>query len=215
MPQSLKDILGSTLEAGDRRCTLREAFFNIDDGILRYVALDIGGWLNVDEVLVQANYLRAPEQEGGAWHIALGDSELKHAPAWNDGNRRDITDMTSWPPVIVGPFGNAFAPMLIHEQMRDMETGAEEAEPGRGTADRLVTRLQKVGAWIGLPVFSDHGEEGEVLDILVDPDSLQIVALEVGESSLLSSTGRKVPYGAVRHVAEQGTHLVVAPDTGG
>lgn len=213
MTFSLNDLIGSTVEAGDRRCTLREAFFHMDDGKLRYVALDIGGWLNVDEVLVQAGYLLPPETEGAAWRVALDEDALEQAPGWNDDNRQDMADMTSWPPVIVGPFGNAFSPMLVHEQMRDIERGGTDDAADRRKADGLVMRLQRAGTWIGLPVFGPQGEIGKILDLLVDTETLEIRSLLVGESGLFSTTAEgRVPFEAIRHMADQGTHLVVDTD---
>lgn len=208
MSHALKLLIGSALQAEERRVTLREAFFHPEDGRLRYVALDIGGWLSIDEVLVQAGFIAPPEAPGQPWQLLLSERELARAPAWDDGARPEMADAASWPPVIVGPFGNAFSPMMVHRRM-------EQAGPAEARASRtggLVERLHKAGVWLGLPVFDSQGQIGEIRDMWLDTDPLRIVALEVGPAGLFGGGTRRVPFAAIRHVAEQGTHLVVDPD---
>lgn len=204
MLHSLKDLIGATAMAGDRKCALREAFFHIEDGRIRHLAVDLGGWLDVDEVIVPADMLEAPEGDGESWRLSLTEAALRQAPGWDAGNREVEIDMASWPPVVVGPFGHTVSPMLIYEQMR----GPCDPEQ-RDKGDRLVRRMQHASRSFGLPVFSASGEERELLDLKFDPNTMTIQHLVVGERGLLTTSGKELPYKAIRHMAAQGTHLVV------
>jgi hypothetical protein len=120
-------------------------------------------------------------------------------------------DLTGWPPIIVGPFGGTYAPMLLYEQMvaGGDQPPAAEAPPEEGSGDALVHRMERATEWLGTLAFGTDGELGRVEDILFDEGRLALSQLVLGSGGLFSHRAGRIPVSAVRHMARQGTHLVL------
>jgi len=208
MTHRIKDIIDHSVWANDQRCPVREVFFDPEDHTLRYLALDLGGWFAVDEVLVAAHLLHAPTSTDTHWRVPLDGDALDSAPRWTDDTDAGQIDLQSWPPIFIGPFGGTYSPILLYEQAVDRSSarahGSEDAPPG----DRLVYRLQRVTEWLALPVFGTDGELGTVTDLVFDKANRRITALEITRGSLLDRQKYRVPMTAVRHRVDQGTHVV-------
>lgn len=213
MLHSLKDIMHSRLHVGDRKVTVDEVFFDSVDRRLRYLAVDIGGWFSVHEVIVSAALLEAPGDTGG-WRLRIDEAALEAAPRWHDRMADDTVDLTGWPPIIVGPFGGTYAPMLMYEQLvartRAGSAGQTETEsPPAGGGEAMVYRLERATEWLGLLAFGRDGELGRIDDMLFDEATLGIERLLLGSGGLLSHRVAQVPLSALRHMAHQRTHVVL------
>jgi hypothetical protein len=212
MLHSLKDIMHSRLHVGDRKVTADEVFFDSVERRLRYLAVDIGGWFSVHEVIVSAALLDAPGETGG-WGLRIDEPALEAAPRWHDRMADEAVDLTGWPPIIVGPFGGTYAPMLMYEQLVARgRAGADQAEsksPTEGSGEAMVYRLERVTEWLGLLAFGRDGELGRIDDMLFDEATLGIERLVLGSGGLLSHRVAEVPLSALRHMAHQRTHVVL------
>lgn len=212
MLHSLKDLVHSRLHVGDRTVTVDEVFFDSVERRLRYLAVDIGGWFSVHEVIVSAALLEAPGETGG-WGLRLDEAALEAAPRWHDRMTDEPVDLTGWPPIIVGPFGDTYAPMLMYEQLvargRAGTVPAETDGPSEGSGEAMVYRLERVTEWLGLLAFGRDGELGRIDDILFDDATLGLERLVLGSGGFLSHRAAEVPLSALRHMAHQRTHVVL------
>lgn len=217
MLHSLKDILHSRLTAGDRKVTVDEVFFDSAERRLRYLAVDIGGWFSVHEVIVSAALLEPPGQTGG-WGLRLDEAALEAAPRWHERMADEAIDLTGWPPIIVGPFGGTYAPMLMYEQLMAQARAGSAPEgserPPEGSGEAVVWRLERASEWLGLLAFGRDGELGRIDDMLFDDASRGIERLVLGSGGLLSHRSGEVPLSALRHMAHQRTHVVLDISTG-
>ena len=210
MLHSLNDLMQSRLRLGDRKVRADEVFFGPKDRKLHYLAVDIGGWFEIDEVLVSADLLVPPDAQRGWWTLTLDETAIEAAPRWSADGLREPADLTGWPPIIVGPFGGTYAPMLLYEQM---VARGEATRDGRAEADdagdELIFRMDRATEWLGMPAFGRDGELGQVEDILFDDETREIAWLVLGRGGLLNHRTGEVPVSAIRHMARQGTHLVL------
>ncbi|MFD0979453.1 PRC-barrel domain-containing protein [Tropicimonas aquimaris] len=216
MLKSLRNLHGGPLYVGDRDGTFSDAFFRIEDGGLTHILVDIGGWISSDRVLVSSEFLSPPEdvQADAGWRVALDEQALDAAPRWGESDGGGGIDLLKWPPVIVGPFGSTVSPILMYEQVRALQERAETAPAPAAARPQMSRNLQRVSAWFGLPAFDASGELGKVHDLDFDPDSRRIVAVVLEADGALPTRGREIPYGALRHLGGEGTHLVFQ-DLGG
>ena len=213
MLQSLRNLIGHRLELDDRTAVFRDAFFNLKDGVLRYAALDIGGWLNEDNVAVSTELLTPPDptQSDARWHVHLSEAALEIAPRWTEEARTEGVNLSNWPPVIVGPFGSSVSPVLFYEDFQDAEEEDAESEPETQAPPKaapLVRNLHRVGKWFGLPCFDAKGELGRIHDMTFDPDSCRILSFVLEGAGARPDQGREIPYQALRHLADGETHLI-------
>jgi hypothetical protein len=209
MLQSLADLMDRRLRVAERNVRAVEVFFDPKERRLRYLAVDIGGWFDVEEVLVSAELLVPPDDGRDHWSLRLDADALAAAPRWGERVTAAPADLTGWPPVIVGPFGGTYAPMLLYEQMMAAESAVPSSPPETGPGEALVHRLERATEWLGAPAFGTDGELGRVDDILFDIATLKLARLVLGSGGLLSHRAGEVPIAAVRHMARQGTHLVL------
>ncbi|SDY34579.1 hypothetical protein [Citreimonas salinaria] len=223
MLQSFHDLMNRNLATDGGKAKLREAFFDPGTGLVRYMAVDIGGWLDATEVLVEADRLAPPGEEGASWMLRISESDLEAAPRWHEGMAEERIDLRAWPPVLVGPFGSTYSPLLMFEQL--IAEQREHELPPAPDGDRLVRPLEEVGSWIGLPAFCTDGEIGPVADLLFEIDTRRVVTVAItpksgttagteAGSGATETTGRDqlgrilLPLTALRHRPKQGTHLV-------
>ncbi|RYH11328.1 PRC-barrel domain-containing protein [Tropicimonas sp. IMCC6043] len=208
MLQSIRDLIGTRLDVGDREGEFRDAFFRLEDGMIRYIALDLGGWLTTDTVIVSTDLLSPPEGDSGRWSVSLDEAALETAPRWNETDRAEEIDLRLWPPVIVGPFGSTISPILLYEQLQAGKDDRDDDTLDGTSAAPLIRSLQRVGHWLGLPAFDASGEIGRLHDMDFDPQNGRILAFVLNGPGPLPSRGAALPYVMLRHIAEQGTHLV-------
>ncbi len=210
MLKSLRSLMGHRVDLGNRRVVFRDAFFNLEDGVLRYVALDIGGWLSADNVVVSTELLSPPDPawDDTRWHVQLSEAALKNAPRWTEDEPEPRVNLTNWPPVIVGPFGSTVSPILLYEQFLDMDEDDEAETQAPPEAAPLVRNLHRVGKWLGLPAFDASGELGIVQDMNFDPDNGRILSFVLEKADAGTHRRREIPYRALRHLAEGETHLI-------
>ena len=205
MRHALNDIIGSHVEADGERLDVTEAWIDPVGGRLRYVGLDVGGWLSHRTALLSTGLLTWDE----GWRADATRAEIEAAEIDHEGGF-DIGDL---PPLITGPFGNTFSPMLMAAGLR--AEAEEEApphppaaeEPAVG-ADDLTRQLDRWSTVRGTPVFARDGEIGPLIDLIYDDRVWDPAALVV-----TAVTGRtEVDWHHVRRRVAAGGHFVLHAD---
>lgn len=209
MLHALDELMSHRLRVGERKVPVQEVFFHLGDRKIRYLAVDIGGWFDVTEVIVSADLLVLPEPGRDHWSLALDAAALESAPRWGEHATPEYADLTSWPPIVVGPFGGTYAPILLYEQMMARREAQNAPADETAEGDAIVWRLERATEWIGRPAFGRDGELGTVEDMLFDEATRELQWLILGSGGLLRHRLGEVPLTAVRHMTRQGTHLVL------
>lgn len=217
MHHRLSAMLEGTVRLGDEELDVVDAWLEPDDARLRYVALDVGGWLRERSALLAAGALVPRE---GRWTTAVTREEVETAHTQPEGGFR--LDMASLPAILTGPFGNTVSPMMIAAGLR--AEAAEEAPPVRPgdrerapspeedapavDAEALTRRLVRWEAWRDAPVFARDGEVGPLTDLILDDvdwrPARAVVMTRFGPVGL--------PWSLLRRRVPGSGHLVMALD---
>jgi hypothetical protein len=201
----MTDLMERTADTGEHRFPITEVFFKERTGHLRYVALHTGDAFDHDDTLVSIG--RFSPLRDGDWEVWLPESDIRSAPGWDSGDPHPHhvpVALEAWPPILVGPFGHTTSPLMFYAAMVDAEDSTEPPEQPHRSSDPRVDRLERVTRRLGAEVFGSDGPLGRLDDMLVAPTGFTITDLIVD--------GRQVPYGHLRHMAEEGTHTVLNAD---
>lgn len=197
MTHRLTTLLSLTATPQDGRFGVSEVFHDRDTWRLRRVALDAGGWFERREVLIRIERFGRPGES--EWPVDMSRDEVEQAPRWNDAP----DPSTALPPVVVGPFGHTFSPLLMAARWTDAEDRAlrDEGfqEPGAGSAAPEFD-MDQASAWLGRDVFDDTGHVGTIADITVGEDWVM--------REMLLKDDRAISMSRLRRVGEQG-HVVI------
>lgn len=141
---------------------------------------------------------------GDAFIVDLSDAELEARHERAAGPDADgPLDLSSMPPVVVGPFGYTVAPVMAAALMN---TAAEGTHGGtRPAIDEKHRDWHWFGTLKGLPIFDSSGPLGDLADIIVKRDTLDCVSLVADKS------GRRAlfPFDKLRHVTRDDRSIVL------
>lgn len=199
---AMTDMLRHKASAKGALFPIKEVFFDAGQGLLRFVALDIGGWFNNLEVVVSTRLMGDPDESNREWPIEISPDAIKAAPEWSDPKVFGHTKMASIPPIMVGPMGEGYAgfPTLNwHETQNDSET------PG----NRKVEGFSRLSDWMGLPVFGHESEVGTLIDILFEPKTGTLSHLVIDTGGVISARQMIVPYERLLNLAKGGSHVMM------
>lgn len=199
MQTTLRTLLDLKARAEEDRFPIRALFNRSGSRDLAYVAVDVGGWLDRREVMVEIDRFGPPEE--GEWPVSLSRAELEEAPILED---EESSPLEALPPLVVGPFGYTFSPLMMAagmeasaERMRTGDPGAEGAEgaPPVTRAHGRLSGIERSTDWLGRAAFGPDGEMGPVEDMAIQDGVLTAAILR---------DGTRIPLGRLRHIAEQG-----------
>ena len=198
MTHSLITLLKLKARVGEDRFPVRALFHGSDDRTLKNVAIDTGGWLDRHEILVAIERFGAPGDDD--WPLEMTGDELEAAPVWEGGQDH------GWalPPVVVGPLGYTFSPVMMAAGLHASADQSFPAPP-EGRADLVsesggrLAGLERCSDWLGLEAFGPGGSLGRIDDLIYDRDYV-LTAVRVED-------GTEMPMARLRNIAEQG-HLV-------
>lgn len=207
MPK-LTELMNAKVLAAGTELPVVELFYEPETRRLRYAAVDAGGWFERSEVLVSIENFGALDADGH-WPLGLTREEVEAAPHWHDQSAE--LRAADLPPLVVGPFGSTFSPMLMRAQMRDI---ADEAVgPADDPTEALMTdgsgrvfAMERAGEWLGREAYGAGGFLGTVSDLTLD-DDLRVHACQLDR-------GGAVPFDRLKHMAEQG-HAVFDVEAAG
>ncbi|MEH6830010.1 MAG: PRC-barrel domain-containing protein [Sulfitobacter sp.] len=196
---AMTDMLRYNATASDVRFSLKEIFFDATQGVLRFVALDVGGWFDDLEVVVSTLLMGDPDESTREWTVAISPEAIKAAPEWSDPK---ILGHTAMPQIMVSQLGGGFAGLTALNQYYAQHDG----EP---LGNLKVDGFARLSDWIGLPVFGQDGEVGTLIDILFDPRTRSLSHLVIDTGGTISAQQMVVPYDRLLHLAKSGSHLVM------
>ncbi|HBS99133.1 MAG TPA: photosystem reaction center subunit H [Citreicella sp.] len=202
---SLTDLLSWRVRAGERRLALHDLLFEAETRRLVYVMVEPAGLAPGDRVLIAASALGVPEAEAQEMPLHLREDELDRAPRCGGGHDEMVAMLAAMPPMAIGPFGAPSAPLLMPEHERP---GEDEPDP---RAQAALARYDRLGDWLGHPVFARDGEAGTVSDLLYDPVAGELTHIVVDNGKLFGHRQRAVPMFELvtRAEAERGGHVVL------
>lgn len=216
MHHRLRGILSGTVRLEDEELDVAGAWLEPEDAQLRYLSLDLGGWLTDRSALLAAGALVPRE---GRWTTAVTRAEVEEAQFQPEGGFH--LDVASLPAILTGPFGNTISPMLIAAGLR-AETAEEEppvhpgvkeeaaggAPPPAITPETMTRALVRWEDWEGAPVFARDGEIGPLIDLVLDDvdwrPTRAVVNTRFGPVGL--------PWALMRRRVPGSGHLVMALD---
>lgn len=197
MQTTLRTLLDLKARTGEDRFPVRSLFHRAEDRELAYVAVDVGGWLDRREVMVNIDRFDAPEGED--WPVSLGRADLEDAPVIEE---EETGPLETLPPLVVGPFGYTFSPMLMAAGMNASAQADPTGAPGptaeaapRTRAHGRLAGIERSTDWLGRDAFGPGGAMGPVTDVVVDGRRLTAAILE---------DGTHVPFERLRRIADQG-----------
>ena len=215
---SLRALLGGTVRVEGEALSVSGAWIDPEEWRLRYVGLDVGGWLDRHVALVPAERLAwAPAEPGdhgaddrsvGGWRADVARAEVEADEARLAASTGPF-DLAALPPILTGPFGNTISPLLmIGGYLAESEDEAPPRPPGGPEPDAprdRVRALSRAGEWLDAPIAARHdvagrgAEDGPAIDdLLIDPETLRVThaVIEAG------GRPRAVPVAHLRAPAE-------------
>jgi hypothetical protein len=199
---AMTDMLRYTATAKDTRFPITELFFDPEQGVLRFVALDVGGWFERREVIVSAQLMGKPDHTTREWPVQISPEAIEKAPEWTDPKTLERMQLAATPFIMVGPFGGQFGAVA--------PPAPDEAQETTQTPGNLkVDGFERLGDWVGLPVVGQDGDVGTLIDFLFEPETDELSHLVIDTGKILARRQMVVPYDLVFHLAEDGTHVVM------
>lgn len=190
MTITARTLMAAKAKTEDGDFPVRELFFSSRDWTLRHVLVDLGGWLSREEVLVTIRRFERPDDAG--WPLAMSRAELDDAPMLDPASE-PAPDL---PPVVIGPFGNTFSPLLaatvgMEESMPEASGDESPSDVMRDGSGR-VFRLERMSEWIGREAFGPEGPLGEITDFRLTDDFRMTDALLKGDGIVSLSRFRRL-----------------------
>ncbi|MEL6517011.1 MAG: hypothetical protein AAFQ39_04790 [Pseudomonadota bacterium] len=141
--------------------------------------------------------------EDGALVLGLTDDDLDRAERLDTSAPEGPIDLTTMPPVVIGPFGYTVAPTMAGALINAM-TGNDRAE--RPAVDSVSPTWHWFENLHGLPVFDETGLLGHLDTIVVNPASFDCMTLtaRTDRGELLSFAFDKI-----RHVSRGEQSIVL------
>lgn len=194
---------------GEDHLPIVEGLWDPRTGALRFLVLDIGNWLSEVDVLIATREMGEIDAEAKEWRTSLTHDAIEEAPRWTDrGHEMRGLALENWPPVIVGPFGSTYSPLLLEAQL----FGHEEAPTARISK---VQDLDTISEWLRLPAFGEDGELGRVEDFVLDTETRVMSHVILERGHLFSKDHFVLPFETLRYRAEGHTHAVFDIDSAG
>lgn len=198
---AVTDMLRYNATAKNVRFPLKEIFFDARQGVLRFVALDVGGWFDDLEVVVSTRLMGDPDESNHEWPVEISPEAIMAAPEWSDPKILRHTDKVTMPQILVGRLGGGFAGLT------DLERHEVHDDPD-ALGNLKVDGFARLSNWMGLPVFGQDGEVGTLIDILFDPKSGSLSHLVIDTGGAISARQMVVPYDRLLQLAKDDSHVV-------
>jgi len=140
-----------------------DAYFDDRDWTIRYLVVNIGGWLSVREVLISPAHLRGIDTTRGVLHATLTQAQV-------EGSRPNF-DRYGTPHCWVGPYppGPVVYPGLAPPTGPELSTAAEGLRAREQSQHE--PNLRSAGEVRGCDIAAGDGEMGHLKDLLLDERS--------------------------------------------
>lgn len=208
MQISVTELLQHKAQLGDTNYPVCGVFFHPGDWRVAYLAIETGGVLSPDQVLIEAARFGAPLPGESTLPLSALSREIEEAPRWYPEDREDGASLlAALPPLVIGPFGTTHAPLMLFAQASGAVEDAQEQE----RPDEL-RHLHRASTWLGALVFGTKGELGRLADFQIDWEARKLCALVVSDGTAPSARRHVVPMDKLHLLAEQDDHLVLDLD---
>jgi|GEM_PF-1677372 len=197
---TMTDMLRFKAVTEDTSFPVTEMFFDQEKGLLKYVALDVGGWFDRREVIVSPKLMGEPNVSSREWPIEITQDAIKQAPEWSDPNAMVVVPIGMMPPIMMGPYGGHFAGQT--RSGLDQQT-TDETQPG----NLKVEGFARLNEWVGLPVHGTDGEVGTLVDLVFDPDSQTLSHVVIDTGRFLAARQMVVPYDLLVRLSPDGSYV--------
>ncbi|NOD31822.1 PRC-barrel domain-containing protein [Ruegeria atlantica] len=163
---------------------------------LEYVLVNLSVAGGNDPVAFTADTLKLGASEVVC---ALSHHQVNHLRQREGGEDPLAVDIKGLPPLVVGPFGNAIAPVVMGAILNDALRQRPQPRPP-GSNFRWFAKLQ------GNPVFDATGELGRFMDIELDPNTKVLRFLLIdGRPDILS-----FPFAELRNIPDDEHYMVLS-----
>ncbi|NOD84730.1 PRC-barrel domain-containing protein [Ruegeria sp. HKCCD6119] len=163
---------------------------------LEYVLVNLSVAGGNDPVAFTADTL---ELGASVIECAFSHQQLHHLRQRKEDEDPLAVDIKGLPPLVVGPFGNAIAPVVMGAVLNDALRQRPQPTPP-GSNFRWFTKLR------GNPVFDATGELGKLKDIEFDPDTKVLRFLLIdGRPDILS-----FPFAELRNIPDDEHYMVLS-----
>jgi hypothetical protein len=216
MLMRLNDLLRMKAAVDDERLPVTEIFFDRRSGTLKYVALHIEDWMAESEALLHTDYFERPRADESLWPVNVNRATIENSPRWthphHEEEEHSLFDLSNWPPLVIGPFGSTYAPLMLQAQLAEEGVSHEDApHPDDPDAQpRQLRGLDRASDWLDREIFGEDGSLGSLSDLLVDAAEFRVTHLIV---DMPDDGERSLPLSRFRYVAKGGTHLVADTTT--
>ncbi len=163
---------------------------------LEYVLVNLSMTGGNDPVAFTADTLDLGASE---IECAFSQQQLDHLHQRKNDEDPLAVAIEGLPPLVIGPFGNAIAPVVMGAVLNDALRQRPQPTPP-GSNFRWFTKLQ------GNPVFDSTGELGRFKDIEFDPDTKALRFLLIdGRPDILS-----FPFAELRNIPDDEHYMVLS-----
>lgn len=163
-------VKNATLSAKAGDFNIADLMFDPVDHSVNYAVLDGGGWVMNTDVLLHADRLKGFEPTDKNWPAQMSEGDLADAPRIGGDN---VVDLSALPPVIVGPFGMTYSPILMAAQLLGYPV----------TKDRITKhaeeRLERMSEWMGAVVFNAEGPIARIVNMHIDTETMRVVEVKL------------------------------------
>lgn len=197
MTYQLTDLLSLTATPRDGHFPVREVFYDPETWRVRYLALGAEGWFDMREMLIGIQYFGTPAE--GQWPVEMSREDVEHAPQWNEAP----SAATYLPPIVIGPFGYTFSPMMMAAQWYEDQAEQAERERAAGNVEDStgrVYRMDQASTWVGREVSGPAGPLGRIADMILDRDWVI--------TDMVLEDGSRIPVDRLRHISERGQAVI-------
>ncbi|MEO8241172.1 MAG: PRC-barrel domain-containing protein [bacterium] len=196
---TMTDMLRFRATTKDASFPLTELFFDPEQGLLRYVALDVGGWFDRREVIVSAKLIGVPDLTSREVPVEITPEACKQAPEWTNPDALMVVPIAMMPPIMIGPYGGRFA----GQTRRKADETADPQHPGNLKVDGFA----RLNDWVGLPVHGKDGEVGTLVDLVIEPDCHLLSHLIIDTGGFFAARKLVVPYDLLLGLAADSNHV--------
>lgn len=206
MRYALSDLVRYKARIGqeDDRFGVSEVFFSSTDWEPRYIALEIGSWLDREHVIVRFDLVGEIHTEDRELQIRATRDDVEAAPHWDGAVLpQPVAGTGALPGLVAGSFGAQSTRLAVAPPAPPEDTNDPEAV-------RIEETLERVSVWRGMDVIGTDGPLGHVDDLLMDKDSRRITDVVVDHGAFLTGRQLIVPVSKVAGIDEAGREVTMA-----
>ncbi|MGC9358589.1 MAG: PRC-barrel domain-containing protein [Anaerolineae bacterium] len=192
MLRSVEDLLGYRVRGTDGDLgTVHDFYFDDQNWIIRYLVVDLGGFLSTRRVLLSTVPLGCPQAEGKVFPVLLTQDQVEQSPPVDVEQpvsrqmEEELHAHYGW-----SPYWRLSTPALSGGALAVTESLSEPDKEGEEPTRRNDPHLRSIREVRGYHIQAIDGEIGHVEDFITDDESWNLRYMVVDTRNWLP--GRKV-----------------------